>query len=364
MAPIPVTFTEDTGWFRTDDGHLVFKEMGRIVIDLGTTGVAPTPGDILVGDGLYFRRVHIGGDAAGAVAGEHLNLTLKSAGKLCLRIPVAAGVDTDANGTGLAGCGAVLDITKTEAAAGLCKVYDDSLAASKFRNIEAASVGDFVQWQLLPNNTQDNDAVYLGAAVPFCALAIDMNVAQTYNADALVWEYWKGDAWAALTLARDNTGAAVKTGRRAFGQDGGITFAPPSNWASSTVDGQAAFWIRARAGTAANITAKGTLNAHRHYLLVPADGFTVPHDCTITAVAICDEAAVIHTTTDIKLVVVNFTKGTTSGELTFAQDKRRDSWGPLTMGCTAGDVLGVLITQEDTAAEAGPFTLELDVTLV
>ena len=61
---------------------------------------------------------------------------------------------------------------------------------------------------------------------------------------------------------------------------------------------------------------------------------------------------------------MNFTKGTHSGELTFAQDKRSDSWTGITMECDAGDVLGVLVTQEDGTNEVTGGFLEMDATVL
>jgi hypothetical protein len=236
--------------------------------------------------------------------------------------------------------------------------------AAAYANLEDASSSEFVQWQLLPNNTSDDDEVLFGADVPFCQLFVDMSATnQTYSDDATLWKYWDGSAWSALTLAHDYTDATAQDGKRSFGRDGAISFVPPTDWATASVDGVNAYWVKCVAGTAANISQVGITNSKRHYVCSPADGFKVQHDCTVTDIAIRDEAGTVHTAADIKFALVNFTTGAHSGELTFAQDKRNDSFASLTLSCSSGDNLGVLVTQEDGTNEMGPFTLEIGATL-
>lgn len=339
---------EDSGWYIDASGNLIAQRRGTTVMQSdgsAVTMVKPLTAT-LTGDGSL---------SGGAFTAKHSSNYL-------MRIPATSGIDTDANNGGLAGCENTGDVTATEAAATYCKVYDDS--ASAYANLEDAGTGDFTQWALLPANTQDDDAVYFGADIPFCELMLDMSATvQTYSDDATVWEYWNGSAWTALTLAHDYTDATAQDGNRSFGRDGAISFVPPSAWVETTVDSVEAYWVRCRAGTAANISQVGITNSKRHYVCSPADGFAVPHDCVISSAAIRDEAATVHTSADIKLLLVNFTTGAHSGELTFAQDKRSDKWSSLSLSCTAGDVVGVLITQEDGTNELGPATIELGVTL-
>jgi len=277
------------------------------------------------------------------------------------RIPAASGIDTDGYHGALAGCDQLLDVTRTEAAATFCQVWDNS--AGVFAALETASAGQFVQWQLLPSTTQDTDHVSFGHTIPFCQLYIDMSATvQTYTGDALAWTYWDGSAWSTLTL-RDYTDATAQDGLRSFGRDGSLSFTPPSDWAKTRVNGVEGYWIRAAAGTATNISAIGITNSKRHYVCTPTDGFLVPHACTITDIAIRDEAGTPHSATDIKFVLLNFTTGAHSGELTFPQDKRNDAFASLTLSCAASDVLGVIIRVEDGTNEMGPFTLELQATL-
>jgi len=151
-------------------------------------------------------------------------------------------------------------------------------------------------------------------------------------------------------------------GDRPFQRDGAITFVPPTDWASTTVNTQAAYWIRARCNVTVDITQIPLTDSKEHLVVSPVDGPTMPYAATITGIRLIDAAATLHTTADVKFILMDFTKGTNTAALTFAQDKRQDSWGTLTMECDAGDVLGVLVTQEDGTNEVTDATLELKVT--
>ena len=293
------------------------------------------------------------------------NLILHSSDALAARLPFyigkASGVDTDGRNGGLAGCDQVLDVTLAEAAATLALVWDDS--AEAFAQLSAVSDDDFVQYQIFPDNTQDDDALYLGHTLKWCQAFMDMSATvQTYTDDALVWEYWDGSAWVALTLF-DYTDATAQDGLRSFGRDGSLHFVPPADWAATAVNGTTGVWIRVKAGTAANLSAIGITNSKRHQLCSPTDGIVVPQTGTVTALALRDAAGTAHTTADVIFFLFNFTTGAHTAALTFPMDKRNDRWTGLTLAVAAGDVLGLVVQTEDGAAEIGPAAIELDVTL-
>ena len=150
---------------------------------------------------------------------------------------------------------------------------------------------------------------------------------------------------------------------RPFQRDGAINWIPPTNWAAVSVNSQSAYWVRARCNAATDTNA-ATTNSVEHKVCSPTDGLRAPCHCQITNVRLVDQAATLHTATDVKFVVINFTKGTHSGELTFAQDKRTDAWASITMACDRGDILGVLVTQEDGRNEVTTAFLEMDATVL
>lgn len=92
-----------------------------------------------------------------------------------------------------------------------------------------------------------NDAVYFGVqnlsgvTRPFSGLAFDVGTVGSGNY-ILVWEYWSGAAWSTLTT-QDNTNSFRNSGVNT------VSWAQPSNWASTTVNGIAGLWIRVRIAT-------------------------------------------------------------------------------------------------------------------
>lgn len=264
----------------------------------------------------------------------------------------------DGDGANTNGGGIVGGVTLTEAAAAFAVVDDNgSFALLSATSAEAGYTADY---QLFPDTEAINDAAYFGHTVPFAELAVDVGTAAAYTGDALVWEYWDGSAWSALTLVQDRTDTVAGDGKRSFMQDGAVHFIPPADWASTTVNSQAAFWVRARV-TAANISTIPTTDSKEHELVTPADGFACPAPGVITGVRLNDGAGTLHTTTDVKFLVVNFTSGKHSGELTFTQDKRTQRFTGLGLAVGGGDVLGVLVTQEDGTNEVTNALLELEV---
>lgn len=267
------------------------------------------------------------------------------------------GIDVDGaetNGGGLVGVTAVL----TQAAAAQCKVDNGGVIG----NLGAGPLAGYTSnWQLFPDVPLDNDAVYFASlsTIPYCELAIDINVVQASTGGCFTWEYWNGAAWAALTVV-DHTSAAATDGSRAFERDGAIHWVPPADWAQATIDGVTTYWVRCRVSTVANIgVALGSTNAKNHEVVRPGDGMLARLTGTIQTIRLNDAAATLHTTADVKFLLMNYTTGLHSGELTFGQDQRTDYWSGLTLACAAGDELGVLVTQEDGANEPANVLLEL-----
>ncbi len=106
-------------------------------------------------------------------------------------------------------------------------------------------------YSLLPAVPAANDRIYFGIATtvihagPFCSLMFDLSQAQANIAD-IDWEYWNG-AWTALSPMQDNTDQDGAMSGASFDTTGrkSIHWAQPDDWATSTVDGVAAYWVRA-----------------------------------------------------------------------------------------------------------------------
>ena len=270
-------------------------------------------------------------------------------------------------GGGMAGC-ALGDLTLTEAAAAFAKVYDKG--TTTFANLAASGglTGWAANYQLTADNgaEQIDDACYFGGIMPFAEVAFELGGAlATWNANGGVWEY-ADDAlsWAALTNFYDNTDTNnAATGLRAFQQAGSLMFEPPSDWVEEDVGGQGAYWIRYRI-TAAEVT-QTPIKTKEHEIVTPAvtgGAFLAPFDGTITSITLRDGAGTLHTTADVKFVLMNFTTGLHSGLLTFAQDIRHKVFDITDITTEAGDVLGVVVIQEDGNAEVTNAVLELTIT--
>jgi hypothetical protein len=268
------------------------------------------------------------------------------------------GVNT--NGAGLVGT----EPTSTEAVATYAKIED----ATVFANLadSAGEAGYTAAYQLFPDApVADADYAYFGHSIPFCEMGFDYATPAVYDSTAVTeWYYWDGSAWSALTIAHDGSEANVKDGSEFGERDGAISFVPPSDWAACTVDSSHGYWVKAgiATGKAANMTTVGLLNATEHDIITPTEGWVATMAGSIVGVRIVDGAGTLHTTADVKFILMNYTTGAHSGELTFAQDKRAEN---LTisggLAIADGDILGVLCTQEDGSAEPSGVLLELEI---
>lgn len=308
---------------------------------------------------------------AGTIDNDALTDDAVTAEQVAFSLPIKmAALGTwaiDGDGAETNGGGIVGDVTLAEAEADLAKVYDNGITT--FANLAASDglTGWANAYQLTADAASEeiNDAAYFGKTIPFCEIAFDLagGSAQvaTFGGDAFAWEYWDGAAWSALTVL-DRTDTTAGDGKRSFQQSGAIHFTPPSDWAKTTIDSENVYWVRCRV-TAAQVTQTPITDAKEHQYVSNADGFTVPFNCRITGVRASDgTTGTLHTAADVKFFLMNFTNGQHSGELTFAQDKRSDSWSSLELDCNAGDVLGVVVVQEDGTNEIINGLLELTVT--
>ena len=258
------------------------------------------------------------------------------------------------------GGGIVGDVTLTNAFGAFAKTFDASEGAGTWGNVSNSSArgGYTSSYQLFPDLPAQTDAVAFGAIVPFCEVAFVLSGAGTeavYDAAGVIgWEYSDGvDSWASLTVAYNGGGvtdAPDDNGEYFAQQDGAMSFIPPSDWAIVALDGQTAYWIRAvvQTGKGANMTTSPILTGVEHDIVTPADGFTCPHAGTITDIRTINGNASLHSGSDVKFILMNFTTGEHSGELTWAQDKVQDSWSGLSLVINAGDVLAPIVTQEDS----------------
>lgn len=263
------------------------------------------------------------------------------------------------NGGGMVGTLGRKEIIANIQTAAFAKVFDASEGVWRTLATSGTGAGYAVNFQCFPATEGIGDIVAFCGAVPFCELGFNVSgVVGAWSGDGAKWYF--GDPAgtnALLAIVQDRTDeAAIGSGFRPFARDGALHFIPPSAWASATIGGQAGYWVWSQI-TATNMTTSAVLS-DEHAIIVPVDGLTIPFDCYITAVRALTAVATLPTATDVKFILVNFTTGVVSQELTWVQDKATDSWTGITgtgvgskLTCSTGDVIGILVTQEDGTNE-------------
>ena len=98
--------------------------------------------------------------------------------------------------------------------------------------------------------------LYFGSLNTFNSACFDISRAGGAGSPAGVWEYYNGSTWATLTVVERPNATSWTSLWQVTGQ-GHITFTPPSNWATTTVNGEGTsyYYIRRR------VTATWTTNA-------------------------------------------------------------------------------------------------------
>ncbi len=139
-------------------------------------------------------------------------------------------------------------------------VYDAGTATYALLSASATLTGWANNYQLTADADKEevNDAAYFGHTVPFPEIVLDFSAttsqAATWSADSAAWEYYNGTAWASLAV-KDTTDPTGNDGNRPFQRSGKISFTPPADWCQTTINSQAAWWVRCRIAVAGLATA-------------------------------------------------------------------------------------------------------------
>ncbi|HUS91158.1 MAG TPA: hypothetical protein VM695_04875 [Phycisphaerae bacterium] len=269
----------------------------------------------------------------------------------------------DGDGAETNGAGLVGEPTLTDVGATCVKVYD--LGTTTYANLEDSAdlTGWTSDWQLTADaaNVQVGDAWYVGAAAPFAELAIALGQAATYSGDAGWAEYWNGVAWVDLGgEVHDSTDPTTGYGLRTLQQSGAMAWPIPADWAACEVDGVTAYWMRWIVAYAV-VTQEPIADAKRPELVTPKYGAVAAVAGTVTRLRVSDGAATVHTTQDVWFSLVNYTTGAGTEALTWPMDERVHVWTGLTLAVAAGDVLGILVHQEDGTNEIERAVVEMTI---
>lgn len=308
----------------------------------------------------------------GAAVGNHAQITTSSNGTetigRLLPFAVLGAWAVDGDGARTNGGGLVGDTpTLTNAAAAFAVVYDEGTTTYAMLSESNTAMPAIyaANYQVFPDAEAADDAVYFGGTVPFCELALNLSATVgVYANDSCVWEYWSGAAWTAIPAGTfyDNTDtSAPTTGLRPFQQDGAFVFMPPANWASTTVNGQAGYWVRSRV-TAAQITTAAVADAVEHDIVTGTEGWRPPHAGNLTAIVVNDNAGTLHTAADVKFVLIDSVTGE-SRSFTFSQDRRRQRITCTSWALTTAARISCFVYVEDGTNEPTGVVLELEYSL-
>lgn len=102
---------------------------------------------------------------------------------------------------------------------------------------------------LLPAVPAVNDAYYFGRDHEFDSIRLDVSTAGA-GTWTILWEYWDGDSWEALTMVEDETLGFTAGGTGLYAR-----WNIPGDWATTTVNAQGPFYyVRARVSDYTSIT--------------------------------------------------------------------------------------------------------------
>lgn len=268
-------------------------------------------------------------------------------------VDVSLGLKTDLMTMALPGTAAENSFpfnaeTETEQAAALAVVDDGGVQA--LLSASGAEAGYTANYQLFPDTEAEDDAAYFGAASPFGVLLFDIDTVATYGADSLAWEYWNGSAWTALTIVWDTTDTTANDGLRSFQQDGYVLFSAPTDWASTTVNGQAGYFVRARVIATANITQIPTTNSVEHKIITDAKASEVPVKGNLSRAKL-SFFTVSGANNDTKIILCNLSSGACSAIKTLTKAIANNEVADFDLEVAAGDALAIFVTAEDGTTE-------------
>ena len=238
---------------------------------------------------------------------------------------------------------------ETEQVAALAKVSDGGVFANLA--VSAGEAGYAANYQIWPDTELEDDACYFGAAAAFGILSFNVSAtAATYGADSVEWEYWNGTTWATLTIVYDETDTAAQDGQRPFMQDGSIIFSAPADWASTTVDSQAAFWVRARIKAGFNVTQIPLLDSEEHKLVTDVTASEAP------VAGVIGRARLGFNTNsgannNTNVILCNLTSGACSAITALTKAVQNNEVADFALTVAKGDGLAFYITQEDGTTE-------------
>lgn len=121
------------------------------------------------------------------------------------------------------------------------KMLDGAVYTDELTDINDADTDDVI---ILPDPLAHYDGFLFGFSVPFNKMKIILSTQGDYDG-TLTWKYWSGAAWSNLSSVTDGT-----TGFEAVPGTYSVTWAMPTDWEKSTVDGSELYWVKVEMITA------------------------------------------------------------------------------------------------------------------
>ena len=140
-----------------------------------------------------------------------------------------------------------------------------STAATNLTNFTNVTVNDVT----VPGHVRANEALYIGSLTPFNKVYFNLGTAST-DVCTLVYEYYNGSQWVALTNVTDNTVAFTATAGVYS-----LKFKAPSDWAKVVVNaGTSSYFIRVRCSAFTSAGTQGLITQGIMTLTANSDRFT------------------------------------------------------------------------------------------
>jgi len=224
--------------------------------------------------------------------------------------------------------------------------YDHSETSKYTDETTAAGNSSSNDMHLFPAVPAENDAYYFGGgSAPFYGLDLTLGTAANSPVMTVVWEYYNGSAWTTLTPTLDESETLLvgTTGTKK------VRWQPPSDWASTTVNSVAGYYVRARCSAFSSIGVVPLGTRAWALPLTGTVGIRMPYTGTIKAV---DWYASTKSGSagDSKFLVVNLTRGT-CGLLTLTKGLVAGAATDLALGFSEDDLLALVQIGEDGGTE-------------
>lgn len=249
------------------------------------------------------------------------------------------------------------DLTQT--AVGIALQDDGGTFTDDTTDVNDAGANDVA---VFPTTEAANDAFYYGDVNhAFAGINVDIGTAgvDTAGSPVVRWEYWNGAAWVNLATAHaliDGTNG----GNFAYEQDGFVTWALPTDWVKTTVNGTSAFWVRSRLHSGAYDTTNPLVTQAFLLRLNSGHGPAAPAHGYLTNVS-WNAGTVSAGNNDTILNIINVTRGEGTS-VTITQAVNADDVAvALTNGLyfERDDEIVIMVAQEDGTTEFANLELTL-----